>query len=372
MSVSDGGNSIADELLGGLELKPDVAGADERSRGAATSGAAVAPAPTNRQVQTTDEQTCSSWQPDWIAYTAPDGVSLEAAFPLLEHKDWAELDHGGYGYPASAQVGRTRVYWGRQGMGVHVEMGGQALRELEGGGHVRDWRDFLKWIREQGWKVTRFDVAVDDREGLLSRDELLDRWDAGHVTTHFATAEPRGRRRKGQGGAVDGWAVYFGSPKSDSMVRVYDKAAERRAKGEEIAEGEHHVRAEWQFRRDRATAVVDQWLIKGEVGLRMLLLGVLAFKEPTEDSNTSRWPVVDWWGKLLGVVRGCPLRLRKPELTVEVAERWLEHQVAPMLSAVVDCYRGDLEFVLQLLSAGRRRYRSRHELMIRESVRVAA
>jgi len=154
-----------------------------------------------------------------------------------------------------------------------------------------------------GAKVRRFDVAWDDLDGILPEPGFIRDWAyAGNLSSYWK----KGRRvdefnLSGDHSAQDeGHSVYFGSPKSAAQLTIYNKAAERRSKGEEF-DGSW-IRAELQCRRDRAHAIAKVFaeFCQDVEGTAQKLAGILRqyieFKEPVAtDSNRRRWPIVSWW-----------------------------------------------------------------------------
>jgi DNA relaxase NicK len=65
-----------------------------------------------------------------------------------------------------------------------------------------------------------------------------------------------------------------------------------------------------------------------------------------------------WWEAIMGGTARAMLRLGSFALaTAESARAWLRKQAAPWLAALVQLDGGSLEFVSELLSTGRHRYR---------------
>jgi phage replication initiation protein len=214
------------------------------------------PPATNRGVERTDSLGGRALI-DWVAYTVPEDVPLGDALPGGDELDWTPLEKGGLGYQNCAIAGHARVYYnGQPGMGKHVSLPGQACRELEASGalerdDVGGWPGFLGQLRSKGYHITRLDVALDDRDGQLDIGTMREAAEAGHYTSPWQAFEiVRSRKRRGED---FGDTLYFGSPRSDVHLRVYDKAAERSAKGESV-EGSW-TRVELQAKDKHAEAI---------------------------------------------------------------------------------------------------------------------
>ena len=79
-----------------------------------------------------------------------------------------------------------------------------------------------------------------------------------------------------------GQTVQFGSPKSDTLIRIYDKARERNCPA-----GNHWIRCELQLRRERAASFIQLLQAIGEAYCGMMM-NYLWFVEPME-GDTIHW-----------------------------------------------------------------------------------
>ncbi len=100
--------------------------------------------------------------------------------------------------------------------------------------------------------ITCLDVAYDDHTGMLDLDEIIqDTRKHEHVSKSDywkIVASSKGQ------------AVQYGSPQSDVLIRIYDKARERNCPA-----GQHWVRCELQLRPERASAFTQLglWIFVG-------------------------------------------------------------------------------------------------------------
>lgn len=293
------------------------------------------------------------------------------------------LSRGWRGYTHSGLLagGKGRIGWSpeRPEMGVHVSLGSQALDVL---GVLEDaWAhrpDVVGLIQDGlGGRVTRFDVAFDDFEGALQLDTIEAALYAGHYTSRWKS----GRVVRGFGRNQGGRTFYVGSPRSNAMLLVYDKAAERAAKGVAF-EGEHWVRVELRLRRERANAAASLFKgIREDAGrvfrhLAGVLRGYIEFKQPNGgDSNKRRWRPAAWWLQFVGHVEKARLAVRERELrTVEDVKGWFSLQVAPSV-ALLEESMGKAEawaWILGETEAGRLRWRAKHRAILAASTSAPA
>jgi len=309
---------------------------------------------------------------DYLEFTTPAEYlgDVLAMFPTFER-----AAHGWRGYTRSALVafGKGRVGWhpDRPEMGVHVSLGSQALDILAG--QDDQWLDrpsVVEFIQDElGGRVTRFDAAFDDFDGLLDL-AVIGQAVAGKDYVSRWRRKPRHMTDYETGGQT--W--YFGSAASDAFCLIYDKRAERehmanRGKCEPF-DGDHWVRVELRLRRERANAAASMFKrAKADASSVMRdLAGVLRhyleFKAPGKDSNLRRRPVAAWWLEFIGFVERAKLELPTPEVkTVDDSVSYVVRQVAPTL-AVIREYMGPevyRKWVKQETDEGKHRWKAHHK-----------
>ncbi len=192
-------------------------------------------------------------------------------------------------------------------MGICLDISGSGCRAFESYSQV-GWIPLLMAISSLPGKVhfTRLDLAYDDHSGLLDLDRIEE-----DTRKRYFTGSPKKSKivwSDDQETDVQGCTVYIGSEGSAVHLRIYDKTAERVAalskedkRKIDKQELVHWVRVELVLRDDRSHAAVDQIIGYDSPGI--VFCGVLrnycCFREPTGDSNKSRWPVADYWDQLL-------------------------------------------------------------------------
>lgn len=230
---------------------------------------------------------------DWLSFTVRGFRAMDVAHLLgLDFVEWQSAK-GFYGYRQRLYYEGVSIHFdGMSDMGVLCEMSGSGCRTFESRSDV-SWDclfDTLDSISESNKvNITRLDIAFDDHTGILDLERLVEDTRAGYWLSPFRWSEV-------QLGCGDnkGCTIYFGSPQSETRIRIYDKAVERHAESEG-----HWVRVEMQLRRRRAASFVS----KRSMGLHDLFLAVLVnylrFVSPSDDSNKSRWPTAEYWDNLL-------------------------------------------------------------------------
>lgn len=255
---------------------------------------------------------------DWITVVFHD-VSVSFVQSLLGLNDpsvpW-ETEHSfRNGYPCRTSYRNINILWGadderfyksdatktaadkvRHDMGICLDMSGQGCRQFENV-QGNDWLKFLHEICDRDFKttITRLDIAYDDHIGTLDLYRIAqDVRDRNYTSPSKKSMIIWSDDQKND---VQGLTVSIGSKSSDVLIRIYDKAAEREF-GSEV----HWVRCEIQLRHDRCIVAVAEILKHQHIGRTAagILRNYLLFRESqTGDSNRSRWPVADYWDKVL-------------------------------------------------------------------------
>ena len=114
---------------------------------------------------------------------------------------------------------------------------------------VFDWYGLIKQLAEgPGSHISRLDVACDETDGVLTFEKMY-----RYVKAHKYIS--RARRAIWTDG--DEQSIVFGSSKSDTRLRIYNKALER------DVPDEHWTQAEFQFRDDAAASFSSNWVGQG-------------------------------------------------------------------------------------------------------------
>ena len=225
---------------------------------------------------------------DWLSFTTKRSDPYYIVDVLgLSHVPW-ETVKGARGYKDRLYFNSISIHYnGREDMGVWCEMSGQGCRAFESLSQLSNkWEDLFQSINDGHMNITRLDVAYDDHSGILDIDEMI-----------------QDTRKKEYVSRSDYWSIVesskgqtlqFGSPQSDVLIRIYDKAAERNC-----PENEHWIRCELQLRRERAIAFTQLPLSIGE-SFCGVVINYLRFVDPDPlDSNKWRWPIKPYWGEFL-------------------------------------------------------------------------
>lgn len=311
-----------------------------------------------------------SLRPDWFNFTVKCQASEELAqverLKSLLGADWETLDYGMLRYQNRVKCGSIDILWSGvvEGMGVHVQISGMGISELEARG-VTDWRAWLADRLSEGSRFARTDMAFDVRDGSLTVDMVETAARAGLASSHFDTLEPV-LKFDGKGNVTDR-GFNFGHRSADTSIVFYDKALEQQKK--RLKEGgksglvdagaamqkqkeleaswalssaapalagegsEQWTRCELRNRNKRAQALVERIVAEGWGVVAGVLSAALDLKEPGEQTQRCRWASAPWWVAFLNGAEKARLELVPEVRTLERGMAALERQYGPLLAA---------------------------------------
>lgn len=227
---------------------------------------------------------------------------------------WENRNNFVNGYPVTTFWNNICIRWGadreefyqdddkktaaqkvRSDMGICLDISGQGCRAFETYGKG-DWIAFFRTIFDMGIvkSVTRLDLAYDDHIGYLDIHRIeSDRQDRNLVCKARHTSSIHSDDWDED---IQGLTVEIGSNKSNVFIRIYDKAAERG-----FDHSKHWIRVEIQLRKKRSLCAVSDILKENHVGYVAsgILRNYCTFRTPTSDTNKCRWPIADYWEKIL-------------------------------------------------------------------------
>lgn len=296
---------------------------------------------------------------DYIAVTFQK-LTVEEVAARFGSVGWTPLPNGRNGYKTGRVSGHIRIYSdGADGMGVHAVVSGQGCRQMEGAG-VTSWP---KWFAEAiavGASFTRVDVALDEREGLLDLEKLRSMVESAQVVSRYKGARPDWGYSLSTGECT-GRTLYFGSKKSDTQMRIYDKRLEQHLP----ADAAPWVRCELQARDERADKLAAVLagsdtlaVVAGVVG------GLVDFKDRGAAKQRERWETCAAWASFLEGVSKIRLSVSPVVKTVEDAYKWLCKQAASSLAMVLEAAGGDMEPIWAMIASGKSRYTAKHRSML--------
>ncbi len=229
-----------------------------------------------------------------------------------------------------------------------LDISGKGCRTVEQLNPDFDWFEFLyrydSQIRDKTAHISRIDIACDVDDGSLTigqiqkytrqqlyvcRSKLLP------VVSYMRIME-----------------VLFGSPKSDRLLRIYDKALEQGIPDIDW------LRLEFQLRNDNATSWYLNWCEHRDIGKLYagVMIDFLRFVSPPrgtsiktikQHSHQHRLPTVTWWSDFIGEAeRITQLYLPGQEYTLDRLEHSLIHNAGSRFKAYMIAHGGDITELL--------------------------
>lgn len=283
---------------------------------------------------------------DWLTYVAH-GATVDDIKAMLgftsQDIPWEETEKFRNGYPLQCYWNGITISYGadderfykdptkaRSDMGICVNLSGKGCRAFESYGHG-DWFKLLAELftlrdtglrekkgRTYSYNITRLDLAYDDHVGLLDIFQIRKDIEGRCYTSKSKYAECVWSDN--QETDIRGLTCQVGSDQSAVKIRIYDKAAERGFKDR------HWIRCELQLRDDRAYAAASEITELMDIGKTVagILRNYLVFREPSQDTNKSRWPVAEYWQKVLEDMEKISLWISPGEpYNFDNTEHWL-------------------------------------------------
>ena len=245
---------------------------------------------------------------DWLSFTISN-IELDELLAIFGFESLSFLElHGNKGYAHKYYCDGVNINYKKSSESMAdywVELSGQGCRVFESYG-CNDWIYVLSTLLANDTiNITRLDVAYDDFNNLIDLNNIV----ADTLAHNYVSkADERSWKVVLSG---DGTCVTIGKCKSNTMIRIYDKRAERHAE----EEFDHWVRCEIQLRYTNAMQFCrllcdHQVVMPGSdfVGISVdglnidkLYFGVLnnylRFIDPDANNDSNRWrkPCAKHW-----------------------------------------------------------------------------
>lgn len=315
---------------------------------------------------------------DWLAFTIPAGQAKEIM--TLLGGEWTLNKTGFRGYPVSwiradgaRGVGKLGTAAPRKPWEVHVDLSAGIVSAWE----MDRVRSILKWIYAQQGQVTRIDCALDDRLGRVPLSVVRAALAAGQCVTRAERIQTITSGNLHGPHAVTGETVYFGSPYSQTILRVYDKRLEMKAKDRENWQ-EYGIRWELEIKKARAKVCARCLSHLEEGDWREFLVGLLRsyvdFRDTSHEASEDdryRAPLLDWYAELTEGFKKGRLVMEKDEQTLAGVKRWVSASVAPMLAVICASPEGE-QWLQHEIVEGVARWKDRHRNLLKKTPKQSA
>lgn len=309
---------------------------------------------------------------DWLAFTVPRCTPEEAQERV--GGEWMESENGFNGYPRAWLSLSAGGGSGRMGTGmphrageVHVSLSGEIVSAWE----PEKVQAICHWVKEKEGHGTRVDLALDDRMGHATVNQVIEAADIGQAVMRWSTYDAKRKCSYKGKDDIHGEMITFGSRQSESYLRVYDKHKEATAKGKTV-EGPW-VRWELEFKKERANLCVDlfahlpvdEWH-QFTVGL---LKSYISFRDTTADApawERCRSPELPWWHALTGAFTRCRFHVEKADRKLEEVLAWFSQAMGPTMAALY--YAVGPEWVPKVIQSGANRWKAHHYQLMQKKM----
>jgi DNA relaxase NicK len=286
----------------------------------------------------------------WLSFTIH--APREFAFLIYDilfkstFGDLEELGHGGRGFKEIYHsLLEFKIYLSPVNDAVeeyfHFEIPGQAC-ELLSWKYFQGLESLLTSNYHDRYNYTRLDLAFDNCpftpplvEAAIRESKVRSLAKRESLELHSSPFE---KKENGEEGTN---TVNFGSRSSERMIRVYDRRG--------------FTRLELELKDKRADLVAKQLFQAEDISnWYEIMIGHL---RDFVDFDTS------WWKEFIGSAGRAWASVSKPkDIEIEKILNWLDHQVMPALSVVVDTQPE--EVIKILLDRGRERRGSKYNLLL--------
>lgn len=312
---------------------------------------------------------------DWLTFvTHVDDV--DAVKRLLGLDDpsipWADEVKFRNGYPLQCYWSGITISYGadreefykdktkvRLDMGICVNLSGKGCRAFESYGHGNWNQLFAHFFSGANYNITRLDLAYDDHTGVLDIHKIEeDTRDRAYVSkAKYAEIV----WSDNQNTDIQGMTVQIGSPRSRTLIRIYDKAAERGFNDR------HWVRVETQLRDENAKVACAKLFELQHIGKLVsgILRNYVTYRVPTTDSNKSRWPIAPYWDRLILDMERISLWITPgDDYNFSKTEEWLLNQCAQAILVAKEVHR--LPYLIEKMKEQNPEFSPKYQRVIQE------
>jgi hypothetical protein len=188
--------------------------------------------------------------------------------------------------------------------------------------------------------VTRIDCTLDDRVASCPLATIRAAIAAGQCVTRAERVQSITSGLLHRSQAVTGETIYFGSPQSQTLLRIYDKRLEMQSKDREDWR-DYGIRWELELKKQRAQVCAQCLGALEPSDWREFLVGLLRsyvdFRETTSDASDEEWyraPLTEWYAALTEGFQKGRLMVQKEEQTLRGVKRRVSDSITPMLAVI--------------------------------------
>lgn len=274
---------------------------------------------------------------DWFEFTVFDTEFNEIVEKILNlnQKNFSKARKGKLGYKTQyIDQNIVLLLNGNDGMGIHGILSGKGCRQLEVHSNILTVISKLSFKKAN---ITRIDLAIDinstslldEIENALANGNYTMRWKAYKVIKSYSSSDNK----------INGRTFYFGSRKSDTMLRIYDK-------GLESGISDNLVRIELELKGKNAENAIKS--LENDFGelVSGILNNYIRFIDDNGTKNKSRWKTSSFWHNIVSDVKKIKLSSKGKERNIDDIKEWIRLQVAPSLGKILIHEEGDFSYFI--------------------------
>lgn len=274
-----------------------------------------------------------------------------------------------------------------QGIDYYIDYMRETFPDYE----VKDLLAAFFSLADKGFRcrITRIDIAYDDIsyeekrfytldfdriKRAIVKGEFVSPFSHSHMKDEFPVSleeknKGRGRTRKNIGRTIN-----LGNRHSEIFGRIYDKLAERKAKGAEVDENiKHWTRLEFEFKNAYAMAIGELIVTLSSDELTLQLAEIVNryirfVVVKKNEKNYYACPVKRWWARAIGTLGKSRLVVKKPEKNYyQAAIKWIKRSVAPSIYTILQCMPVD-KFLMMIKESAFERTNNNHDLILQDYI----
>lgn len=230
--------------------------------------------------------------------------------------------------------------------------------------------DIRKLIFLENFKVSRLDIAYDDRKGFLKID-TIEKYanNRERIISTFKNFQRLKSNSFHKKRTLPGDTFYMGNRKSHTFIRIYNKLMEsmRIKKGEKISTlkkrfkdlkvNPHWIRVEIELKQRNADFAFKK-IIEENFDFKTFLYRTVDFKRLTKNKSGNlirrdRRKTAKFWLNFLGSIEKEKLSLPLKFWSLETLDNWFMNQISPSAFALYDTF-GEKDFLRKIKSAKER------------------
>ncbi len=300
---------------------------------------------------------------DWLRFTIPSIDVKEVLSRFLGMFREASVSRNGYTkafFLETADKGQLAIFTGKKGSReVHVDISGKIV----GGWDYEFTQKLCAWVREKNGHFGRVDVAFDDFVSSVTLEVVEAAVRSGQAVKR--SKKWRKVEEHDEESNCTGLCMYFGSRQSDTYVRTYDKAAERRANGVEF-EGKWH-RWELELKNARAHSFGLALSYISPEDFKKFSVGVLRSAVDFRDTSYNEEPwqrctakTLQWWAELTEGFEKARIVVQKLQKKIEDVKQWAAQSLAPILAVLAASPDAGDEWIQKMIITGPDRWKQKH------------